>query len=70
MTGGADNCLLHFLHFDKYEGVIISPDPVSGLSEVVQNFHRCCSQIKHMFDKYRHKRVYLSNQIMFEGWFY
>lgn len=56
MTTGADNCLLHFLHFDKYEGVIISPDPLLGLAEIVQNFHRSCSQIKHMFEKYRYRR--------------
>lgn len=59
MTTGADNCLLHFLHFDKYEGVIISPDPLLGLAEIVQNFHRSCSQIKHMFEKYRYRRVSL-----------
>ncbi|XP_062593819.1 protein inturned-like [Saccostrea cucullata] len=56
LTSGADNCLLHFLHFDKYEGVIISPEPVSDHTEIVQNFYRCSSQIKHMFDKYRYRR--------------
>lgn len=56
MTSGADNCLIHFLHFDKYEGVVISPDPLLGLAEIVQNFHRSCSQIKHMFEKYRYRR--------------
>ncbi|XP_069131013.1 protein inturned-like isoform X2 [Argopecten irradians] len=60
LTVGAENCLLHFLHIDKIDGIFVSP--TLGTQEmdkdITDNFHLCCTQIKHMFDKYRYRKKY------------
>ncbi|KAK3100185.1 hypothetical protein FSP39_015895 [Pinctada imbricata] len=56
LSSGEDNCILHFLHVDKCEGLMISPDFCVAKDEIIKNFHRCCSHIKHMFDKYRYRK--------------
>ncbi|XP_060078524.1 protein inturned-like isoform X2 [Ylistrum balloti] len=60
LTVGAENCLLHFLHIDKIDGVFVSPTLGAQEleKEITHNFHLCCTQIKHMFDKYRYRKKY------------
>lgn len=62
LTVGAENCLFHFLHIDKIDGVYISPS-YQGQEldkEITHNFHACSTHIKHMFDKYRYRKKYPS----------
>ncbi|OWF38056.1 Protein inturned [Mizuhopecten yessoensis] len=60
LTVGAENCLLHFLHIDKIDGVFVSPTLETNELEkdIAHNFHLCCTQIKHMFDRYRYRKKY------------
>ncbi|XP_033731604.1 protein inturned-like [Pecten maximus] len=58
LTVGAENCLLHFLHIDKIDGVFVNPTLGTHELEkdITHNFHLCCTQIKHMFDRYRYRK--------------
>lgn len=58
LTVGIENCLFHFQYLDNLEGVLVSSDKEgSGASQlskdISQGFHRCCQQIKHLFDAAR-----------------
>lgn len=56
LSVGATNCMLHYLHVDKHEGVYIKSDNGEINYRVLHNFSLACSRIKDVFDKYRFKR--------------
>ena len=69
LSVGSENCMLHYLHVDKYQGVYIKSEVDSGDTDqnVLFNFSLSCSKIKNIFDRYRYKRVCISH-IQYSAW--
>ncbi|CAC5414566.1 INTU [Mytilus coruscus] len=56
LSVGIENCMLHYLHVDKHEGVYIKSDSGEMDSKILHNFSLACSRIKYIFDRYRFKK--------------
>ncbi|XP_071125043.1 protein inturned-like isoform X1 [Mytilus edulis] len=56
LSVGVDNCMLHYLHVDKHEGVYIKSDSNEMDSTILDNFSLACTRIKYIFDRYRFKK--------------
>ncbi|XP_063413144.1 protein inturned-like isoform X1 [Mytilus trossulus] len=56
LSVGVDNCMLHYLHVDKHEGVYIKSDSSEMDSTILHNFSLACTRIKYIFDRYRFKK--------------